>query len=855
MSRSSSPPPPVEISVEDDRTGMHPISLRRAFTDHVQYSRSRDLDGATAFDRFMALSLAVRDRLVARWSWTQRTYYEEDCKRAYYLSAEFLLGRALKQNLQALDVYEDYRAVLAEMGIDLEDLLEREPDAGLGNGGLGRLAACLLESMATLGLPGAGYGIRYEFGIFEQAIRNGNQVERADEWLRFGNPWEISRPEYTVPVQFGGHTEQISEDGGGFRVVWRGSDKVVGVPYDTPIAGYGTSTVNTLRLWAAKASEEFDFGLFNAGDYVSAVHSKNNSEVISKVLYPNDNFEAGRELRLRQEYFFVACSIHDIVYRYKKTHADFSRFADKVAIQLNDTHPAIAVAELMRVMLDEHRVGWDEAWKQTSGAFGYTNHTLLPEALERWPVSVFQKLLPRHLEIIYEINRRFLREVMLAYPHDGARLGRMSIIEEGDVRQVRMAHLAVVGSHSVNGVAKLHTELVKSNLFRDFHELWPERFNNKTNGVTPRRWLFACNPALSALVTERIGVGWVTDLERIREIEPHIEDAEFRARFAAVKRDNKAALARLIQHELGFPVDPASLFDVQIKRLHEYKRQLLNALHIIELYLRAKRGEDVLARTFVFGAKAAPGYRMAKLIIRFIHAIGDVVNNDRRGTPIRVAFLPNYRVSLAEKIIPAADLSEQISTAGMEASGTGNMKLGMNGALTIGTLDGANIEIREAVGEDNFFLFGLTAAEVLERRAANVPGRASYESNPELREVIDLVASGFFSPDEKGLFEPLLDALLGRDEYLVMTDFAAYADAQRQVAEAFRHPETWTRKAALNVARLGTFSSDRTVLEYAREIWNIRPVKVELKPYDGGAEAARELASHKPADGSESPEI
>jgi len=846
--------PRPEISVEDDRTGMDPIVLRRAFTDHVQYSRSRDLDGATAFDRYMALALAVRDRLVARWSWTQRSYYDEDVKRAYYLSAEFLLGRALVANLQALEIYDDYKQVLAEMGIDLDALVEREPDAGLGNGGLGRLAACLLESLATLGLPGSGYGIRYEFGIFEQAIRNGAQVERADEWLRFGNPWEIARPEYTVPVQFGGYTEHIGENGG-YRVAWRGAEKVLGVPYDTPIAGYGSSTVNSLRLWDARAGEEFDFGLFNAGDYVRAVQSKNDTEVISKVLYPNDNFEAGRELRLRQEYFFVACSIHDIVYRYRKTHADFSHFAEKVAIQLNDTHPAIAIAELMRVLVDEYAVAWDDAWKETVAAFGYTNHTLLPEALERWPVSLFRRLLPRHLEIVYEINRRFLRRVMDAYPRDQGRVARMSIIEEGAEPHVRMAHLAVVGSHSVNGVAKLHTELVKAELFRDFHDLWPERFNNKTNGVTPRRWIFACNPGLSNLITERIGAGWVTDLERLRELEPHVEDPEFRARLTAVKLHNKQALAQLIQRELGFPVDPASLFDVQIKRLHEYKRQLLNALHIVALYLRAKRGEDVLPRTFIFGAKAAPGYRIAKLIIRFIHAIGEVINHDQRGTPIRVAFLPNYRVSLAEKIIPAADLSEQISTAGTEASGTGNMKLSMNGALTIGTLDGANVEIREAVGAENFFLFGLTTPEVLERRRANIPGRAGYEATPELREVIDLIASGFFSPEDKGLFQPLLDTLLGRDEYLVMTDFAAYADCQREVSTAFRDADLWTRKAALNIARVGGFSSDRTVLEYAREIWHIRPVKVEIQPYDGGAAAATELSTHPAADGEAPPEL
>ncbi|MEJ7730743.1 MAG: glycogen/starch/alpha-glucan phosphorylase [Polyangiaceae bacterium] len=821
---SSSRSPLSRVRVEDDRTGMHPVALARAFTDHVEFSRSRDLDAATAFDRYVALALSVRDRLVQRWAATQRAYYEADAKRAYYLSAEFLLGRTLITNLQALGIEGEYRQVLAEMGIDLDQLVDQEPDAGLGNGGLGRLAACLLESLATLRLPGHGYGIRYEFGIFEQAIRNGQQVERADEWLRFGNPWEIARPEYTVAVSFGGRTEQVADGRGAFRVVWHAEERVLGVPYDTPIAGYRTDTVNSLRLWAARADQEFDFSLFNAGDYVRAVQAKNGSEVISKVLYPNDNFEAGRELRLRQEYFFVACSIHDIVWRYKKTHQDFSSFSAKVAIQLNDTHPAVAIAELMRLLLDEHGVPWELAWQQTVGAFGYTNHTLLPEALERWPVSLFGRLLPRHLEIVYEINRRFLREVMDAFPRDEARVARMSLIEEGPERKVRMANLAVVGSHSVNGVAKLHTELIEKNLLRDFHELYPKRFVNKTNGVTPRRWILACNPGLSALITEKIGDGWVTDLDRLRGLEAFADDPAFLTRLAEVKAGNKARLAGIVRDLCAIEVDPGSIFDCQIKRLHEYKRQLLNALHIVSLYLRAKRGEAVQPRTFVFGAKAAPGYRQAKLIIRFIHAIAYVINGDRHASPIRVAFLPNYRVSLAERIIPAADVSEQISTAGMEASGTGNMKLSMNGALTVGTLDGANIEIREAVGAENFFLFGLTADEVAEHKRAGISGRAGYNADEELREVIDLVASGFFSPEERDLFRPLVDELMGRDEYLVMRDFAAYADCQRRVAETFADRRRWTRMATLNIARVGGFSSDRTVREYAEQIWGIRPL-------------------------------
>ena len=823
---SSSRPP--AIHVEDDRTSMHPAALRRAFTDHVQFSRSRDLDAATPFDRYIALSFAVRDRLVSRWSATQRTYYERDVKRAYYLSAEFLLGRALLANLQALGVEEAYRAVLRDMGIDLHELIEKEPDAGLGNGGLGRLAACFMESIATLGLPGYGYGIRYEFGIFEQAIRSGAQVERADEWLRFGNPWEVERPEYAVNVGFGGHTEM--RHNGGFRVVWHPSERIVGVPYDTPIAGYQSNTVNSLRLWAARASEEFDFGLFNAGDYVRAVQAKNDSEVVSKVLYPNDNFEAGKELRLRQEYFFVACSIHDIVWRYKKTHDTFAHFSEKVAIQLNDTHPAIAIAELMRVLVDDHDVPWDEAWHQTVKCFGYTNHTLLPEALERWPIALFRRLLPRHLEIIVEINRRFLREVMDAYPQDPARVRNMSILEDGEHGNVRMAHLAVVGSHSVNGVAQLHSHLLRTELMRDFSALYPERFNNKTNGVTPRRWLLACNPLLSELITQRIGEGWVTDLSRLAALEPHAEDPDARARLRLVKRTNKESLAKIIKQLIAVDVDPSSIFDVQIKRLHEYKRQLLNALFIVALYLRMKRGKAVTPRTFIFGAKAAPGYRMAKLIIRFIHAVQYVVNGDRQNHAIRVAFLPNYRVSLAEKIIPAADLSEQISTAGMEASGTGNMKLAMNGALTIGTLDGANVEIREAVGAENFFLFGKTTDEVVAHKRSGKKGSDALTCE-ELREVVNLVSSGFFNPDEPDLFRPLVEELLGRDQYLVLGDFEAYAACQDEVAAAYQDQETWSKKAFLNIARMGSFSSDRTIREYARDIWRVEPVKVDPPPY------------------------
>jgi len=811
-------------------SGLYPareLSLRKAFVDRLRFSRAKNPSTATAFDRFQALSLAVRDALVERWIQTQRTYYDRSVKRAYYLSAEFLLGRALRANLQAIGALDDFRQVLSGIGVDLDEVLEQEPDAGLGNGGLGRLAACFLESLATLGMPGQGYGIRYEFGIFEQAIRNGQQVELADEWLKFGNPWEFQRPEYTVEVGFGGRTLHVPDARGGFRMMWDPAEHVVGVPYDTPVAGYDTYTVNTLRLWSARASEEFDFALFNSGDYLRAVEQKNGSEVISKVLYPNDSFEQGRELRLKQEYFFVACSIRDIIVRYRKQHADFSNFADKVAIQLNDTHPAIAIAELMRLFVDEFLLPWEEAWKQTVGAFGYTNHTLLPEALERWPASLFARLLPRHLEIIQEINRRFLREVLAHFPHSPGHTSRMSIISEGPEREVRMAHLAVVGSHSVNGVARLHSELVKDQLLKDFHELYPERFNNKTNGVTPRRWLLECNPALSELITERVGAGWVTHLDRLSKIQAHFDDAELRTRIRTIKMENKLELASTIYDLVKLRVDPQSIFDVQIKRLHEYKRQHLAALYAATLYLRARRGEDVHPRTFIFGAKAAPGYRRAKLIIQLIHAIADVVNADRRQSAVRMAFLPNYRVSLAERIIPAADLSEQISTAGMEASGTGNMKLAMNGALTIGTLDGANIEIREAVGEENFFLFGLTAEEVLQKRAERFRGQDAVRAGSDLAEVLSLIDEGFFSPDEPGLFRELVADLRGYDQYMVLADFEAYDAAQREVDAAFRHSDAWTKKALANIARTGRFSSDRTIREYAEEIWGIEPCYVD----------------------------
>jgi starch phosphorylase len=808
-----------------------PHALQRSFLAHVQYTRGQGPDRATPWDKFQAIAMVVRDRLSERWVATKRTYRAQDSKRAYYLSAEYLLGRALGNNLLATGLLDAAREGLRGAGADLDALLELEPDAGLGNGGLGRLAACFLDSMATHGYPGMGYGIRYEFGIFRQDVIGGHQVERADEWVRFGNPWEIVRPEKAVPVRFYGSVERGSGRNGTPTSRWVGGKTVLGVPYDMPIAGYGAATVNTLRLWQARASEEFDFRLFNDGDYERSVVEKNESEVISKVLYPNDQNQAGKELRLRQEYFFVACSLADIVRRYLRRNEDFRLFAQKVAIQLNDTHPAVAIAELMRLMIDEKQVPWDEAWEVTVNTFGYTNHTLLAEALEMWPVSLFERLLPRHLEIIYEINQRFLRQVQIRYPFDVDRLRRMSLIEEGQEKKVRMAHLAVVGSHSVNGVAGLHTELLKRDVMPDFATFFPERFNNKTNGVTPRRWLLLCNPGLSTLITSRIGPAWVRDLDQLHGLEPLTTDAGFLREFRAVKQANKQRLADYVRDTLWLNLDPTAIFDVQVKRLHEYKRQLLNALHIVALWMRARENPAsvVHPRVFLFGAKAAPGYVLAKLIIRLINGIAEVVNADSGRTGIQVVFLPNYRVSLAERIIPAADVSEQISTAGKEASGTGNMKFALNGALTLGTLDGANIEIRDAVGPENFFLFGLTADQVAETLRGGYHPATVVAADPEVKAVLDLIRSGFFSPEDPDLFHPLLEALMQEDRYLVLADFRAYAEAQAQVARAYAgDPEGWARRSLLNVARVGRFSSDRTIHQYAQEIWHISAVPVTL---------------------------
>ncbi|MBL8944525.1 MAG: glycogen/starch/alpha-glucan phosphorylase [Myxococcales bacterium] len=820
---------PPRVVVEDDRTGMHPLTLERAVLDHLYYTQMKDPPSATLLDIFGAVAHATRDRLVQRWIRTQRAYYEQSVKRVYYLSAEFLLGRALGHNLLSLGAYDMAKDLLGAYGLELSHVLEEENDPGLGNGGLGRLAACFLDSMATLGYPGYGYGIRYEFGIFEQQIRDGWQVERGDAWLRYGNPWEIARPEYTVTVNMYGRIEEKADEQGRLRVGWVDTTKLLGVPYDTPIAGYGNNTVNTLRLWRARASKEFNLDVFNDGDYRRAVEDKADSETISKVLYPNDESPEGRELRLKQQYFFVCCSIHDIIRRFKKTEKDFDRFSDKAAIQLNDTHPAIAVAELMRVLVDVEGVEWERAWDITSRTIAYTNHTLLPEALECWPVGMFGRLLPRHLSIITEINRRFLRQVQIAAPADEARRKRMAIVEND---QIRMAHLAVVGSHSVNGVAQLHTDLLRQHVLRDFAEMFPHKFNNKTNGVTPRRWLLLSNRPLAAAITERIGTGWITDLPQLEQLRRFADDPEFHHALHAIKRANKIELATLIRERNRVDVNVDSIFDTQIKRLHQYKRQLLNCLHIVSLYqaMKADPAAPWVPRTFVFGGKAAPGYAMAKLHIKLINDVAATINDDpaMRGR-LHVVFMANYGVSLAERIIPATDVSEQISLAGKEASGTGNMKFAMNGALTIGTLDGANVEIREAVGAENFFLFGMDAAEAQARADAGYRPAEFVERSPKLRGAVELIGSGFFSPEDPRRFDAVVHDMWNVDTFMVAADFDAYAACQEAVAQAYRDPTNWARMVVHNLSQVGRFSSDRTIAEYAKEIWNVKPVTVTMK--------------------------
>jgi len=824
----------VKIQVEDDRTGTSLDTIKRAIADNLYYIQGKNLESATPYDYYMALAYTVRDRLLHRYLKTTKTYSNQNVKTVYYLSAEFLMGRQLAKNLVNVGCWEVARQALEQSCLQLHDLIEKEPEPGLGNGGLGRLAACFLDSLATLEIPAVGYGIRYEFGIFKQQLQNGFQVEKPDKWLSFGNPWEIPRYEDQVEIQLGGYTKAYTDKQGNYRVKWIPARTVIGMPYDTLVPGYNTNTVNTLRLWSAKASNEFDLQIFDSGDYNRAVEDKTISENISKVLYPNDNIFQGKMLRLQQQYFFVSCSLQDIIRTHLSRNPNLDNFHEKAAIQLNDTHPSIGVAELMRLLIDENYMEWEKAWNITQNTFGYTNHTLLVEALERWPVSMFATLLPRHLEIIYEINFHFLEQVKKRYPGDDSRLARMSLIEEFPEKRVRMANLACTGAHAINGVAALHTQLLKTDVLRDFYELWPEKFTNKTNGITPRRWLLISNPKLALLITEKIGKNWIKNLEEIKQLEQFIDDPEFRHNWNQIKSENKQDLAAYIERNTGVIVNPNSLFDIQVKRLHEYKRQLLNVLHIITLYNQIKENPDtdILHRTFIFGAKAAPGYYMAKLIIKLINAVGEIVNNDPDVRDrLKVVFIPNFSVSLGQRIYPAADLSEQISTAGKEASGTGNMKFSLNGALTIGTLDGANIEIREAVGAENFFLFGLTVEEVKALKSQGYNPEQYYTYNKELRQVIDRIASGYFSPGKPNLFQPLVASLLEKDEYMLLADYQSYIDCQERVNEAYRNPEHWTRMSIINSINMGKFSADRTISEYSQEIWNIEPVKIDMEAY------------------------
>ena len=822
---------PSSLLTELPSLGMDVASLTDDFRRYYNYTLGCDGDCLSTHYPYKALVLTLRDRLMERWKQSKYAARTKDCKHAYYLSLEFLMGRALSNTMLNLGITDEVSKSLYELGLELEDLAEVEMDAGLGNGGLGRLAACFLDSCATLQLPVMGYGIRYEYGMFRQLLENGHQVEEPDHWLRDGNPWEIERPEHTKCIHFGGRSEYYQDAEGRTRVRWVDTHDVQAVPYDVPIPGYRNGVVNTLRLWRAAATDVFDLGEFNAGSYPESVAAKNAAENITMVLYPNDASENGKELRLRQQYFLASASLQDVLIRWVRSYgSDFSSFAENNSFQLNDTHPACAVAELMRLLMDEHGLGWDEAWEVTSNTMAYTNHTLLPEALERWPVRLFEQLLPRLLEIIYEINARFLAEVATRWPGDVDRQRRMSIIEEGAEPQVRMAFLAIVGSFSVNGVAALHSRLLIDGLFRDFHEMWPEKFNNKTNGVTQRRWLAGCNPALSELMSENIGEEWKVDLRQLQKLAPYADDAGFRAAWRAVKRLNKERLAALVERECGVRFDLDAMFDVQVKRMHEYKRQLLNILHVIHLYDRIKQGdtENWVPRCVIIGGKAAPGYVMAKLIIKLINNVAGVVNNDPQvGDRLKVVFLPNYRVSAMEVICPGTDLSEQISTAGKEASGTGNMKFMMNGAITIGTLDGANIEIREEVGAENFFLFGLTAEEVEAGRKDYDPA-AIIAGDEAFKRVMHLLESGHFSQFEPGLFEPVIHSISNpSDPWMVAADFRSYVDAQQQVAEAYRDQEKWTRMSILNTACSGKFSTDRTMQEYNDEIWKLEPVTVQ----------------------------
>ena len=811
-----------------DTPGCDAAALRRSIANRLTFTVGKDPITATERDWQHALAYVVRDRLTEHWMRTMRTIYRTGPKRVYYLSLEYLTGRLLHNSLLNMDLFEPAREALTELGLDFDVLRGIEPDAALGNGGLGRLAACLLDSMATLRLPGYAYGIRYDYGMFYQRIEQGQQVEHPENWLRYGNPWEFARPEVLYPVKFGGRVLDYRDDRGRARHQWIDADEVMAMAYDTPVPGYRNGTVLNLRLWSAKASRDFDLRYFNEGDYIKAVEDKNRSENLARVLYPVDTTVMGRELRLKQQYFFASASLQDVLFRYLKQHGDLALLPTKVAIQLNDTHPAIAIAELMRLLVDVHGIDWEEAWELTVATFGYTNHTLLPEALETWPLALFERLLPRHLQIIFEINHRHLETVRHHFPGDVERLRRMSLIDEQGERRVRMAQLACVGSHRINGVSALHTELLHERTFADVAALWPERLINVTNGITPRRWLHQANPALSALISEALGADWVTDLERLAALAPLADDAAFRARFRAAKQANKAHLAGLIEAHMGLRVPTGALYDMQVKRIHEYKRQLLNLLHVITLYnrLRAEPDDGGVPRMCLFAGKAAPSYAVAKQVIRLINDVADVVNNDPAiGDRLRVVFVQNYDVSTAADLIPAADLSEQISLAGTEASGTGNMKLALNGALTIGTLDGANVELRERVGSENFFDFGLDLDGVARVRSGNYRPADIARADPRLRQALEMIGSGYFSPQEPARYRGLVERLLdGGDRFLVLADFAAYLDCQARVDALWRDPEAWSAAAIRNVAAMGHFSSDRTVREYAERVWGVEPL-------------------------------
>jgi starch phosphorylase len=818
------------------RAGFGAGEIKSDLLDNLFYLQGKFPEVATRNDWYLAVAYTVRDRLLDRWVKSAHDNFEHKSRTVCYLSAEFLIGPQLEMNLLRLGCRDAFSEALRQTGISLDDIIEHEQEPGLGTGGLGRLAACFMESMATLQVPAIGYGIRYEFGIFDQEIRDGWQVEVADDWLRLGFPWEISRTDVQFAVKFGGRTQPFTDASGRYRVEWIPDHVVQGKPYDTAMLGYGGENANLLRLWKAESSLQFDFHLFNAGDYYGAVHEKIDSENITKVLYPNDEPVQGRELRLKQQYFFVSCSLQDMVRLHLQRGEKLERFHEKFAAQLNDTHPSLAIPELMRLLVDEHGMAWDTAWNITQRTFGYTNHTLLSEALERWPVSLIAHLLPRHLEIIYEINQRFLDQVRLRFPREENLIQRVSLIDETGGRQVRMAHLACVGSHAINGVAELHTQLLEAEVLPDFFAIMREKFTNKTNGVSPRRFLLLSNPRLAALIREAIGDEWIMDLDELHRLEPLSRDAVFRARWQRVKHQNKTDLAAYIGRRTGITADPASLFDIQVKRIHEYKRQHLNLLHAITLYNRIKRDPNlqITPRTIIFAGKAAPGYFMAKLMIKLINSVADVIDRDPDvAARVKAVFLPDFNVQNAQRIYPAAELSEQISTAGKEASGTGNMKMSMNGALTIGTLDGANIEIREHVGAENFFLFGMTASEVEERHAGGYQPRSVYESNTELREAIDRIADGTFSPGQPGLFRPIVDSLLNQDPYMVLADYESYIACQSEVARAYGDSERWAEMSILNVARIGSFSSDRAIRDYCRDIWDI---PISEKPLRKAAE-------------------